>query len=870
MRFMKSKAFISIILIFVLCTSCTCVGFAYFSDIEDTPYKQDILDLYELGIIYGTEEGMFKPDDTLTRAEFCAILARLNGFDSDSVVSDKQYFADVSQEHLFFDEIGFAASRSFVNGYPDGNFHPDEYISYDQVNKIMIEFLGYKYLADVNGGYPIGYRVAANSLDLSDGLDLSYEININRGELCKYINNALDVPLVEMIGLGEDGIYEINEDKTILTQYLKLKKVEGFVDANSFFGLNDSEADDNCIMIDGVNYRITDNSLNTYVGKYVTAVVKIDESKKYEEIVTVKEEENTEILLTHENYIHYDNYTLSYDTADNKQKSVRIASDLKLIYNGEEKVFDKSYINNLTNGTVRLISKNQSSVYDVIIVSSYTSLVVDRKNEHNKVVYDPSGLISLDFSEDIVYNITNSDNKAVSFDEISEGSVITYFKNGKYAEGFVTNYTVSGTLSELGEENGTPCAVINNEKIKLNTLAKTGLESYGPGSYVKLYIDAFDYAVFAEKVVVNTDKIKYLFKLANSSDTALDSTLMGKFYDLDNGIEIFEFARDVRLNGTTIKNAKASDVNLSIPQMVQIKLNDENKITSITTAKSYEEFMTNPGTDGFCEVFAFKSRTFHVDSDSFDNKILFKQNSTKIMIVPEDMSNYTDKDFKTVTSASFTNSGSYNVAAYNSSADYVIPEIIVCKMSANQSTNITLSKSDRLFTISGISQVTNEDGDVLTKVTGFVGSSETFFYIDPEDTIVDKYDDTLNVNDLVVGDIIFCNRNSDKYIKAFTRFYNKQNGYTQKITYKTLDQAIVIMHSEARKIAEPYIYFLDEAGDNSYDYYMFKSGSNVTVVSQNRNGIEVSGGTLADIDIGDEIIVHIRYTIVDGIVVFKK
>ena len=59
----------------------------------------------------------------------------------------------------------------------------------------------------------MGYRLQAGSLELSEGLDLPYEVSINRSELCKFINNALDVPLVETTGFdGEDVVYEKNKD----------------------------------------------------------------------------------------------------------------------------------------------------------------------------------------------------------------------------------------------------------------------------------------------------------------------------------------------------------------------------------------------------------------------------------------------------------------------------------------------------------------------------------------------------------------------------------------------------------------------------------------------------------------------------------
>ena len=58
------------------------VGYAtrtYIQDVDDyTPYQQEILQLYKWGIVSGSdEEGNFRPDSTITRAEYAALLTRL-------------------------------------------------------------------------------------------------------------------------------------------------------------------------------------------------------------------------------------------------------------------------------------------------------------------------------------------------------------------------------------------------------------------------------------------------------------------------------------------------------------------------------------------------------------------------------------------------------------------------------------------------------------------------------------------------------------------------------------------------------------------------------------------------------------------------
>ncbi|MBQ4527947.1 MAG: S-layer homology domain-containing protein [Clostridia bacterium] len=861
---MKNRCIIAIVLIFTLCIPSLCIASAGFPDADDNIYSDDIAAVCNLGIMTANAEGNFESEAMISRAEFCKILVRLNGFSDGTVSSGTQYFKDVDINHPQFNEIGYCTSRGLLNGYPDGNFYPDTYISYDQVNKIMIDLLGYKYRAEASGGYPFGYRAVASSLGLTDGIDLSFDININRGELCRYINNALDIPLVELVGVGTDGIYEINEDVTILTHYLKMKRFEGFVEANEFYGIYGEIAPEGCIIIDGVIYQLNSSSQASFVGKKVSVVIKIDESKKYSEIHSIIEAESTELILTPAQSPVYKDGKLSYDD-NNKQKTVSISPEVRFIYNGEEKVFDESKINNLSSGTVRLVSTNDNRMYDAIIVSEYTSFVVDSKSEYSKTVYDQSKLNKLDFSKDIIYQVTDSSGKAISFEEIVPGSIITYFENESYVEAYISTYTVSGTFTESGT-SGEPYAMINDQKISLDDKTATQLGNMGLGSQVKLYVDCFDRAVFAEKIVINTDSIKYMFVLGDTKPNGLSNTVKAKFYDIDNGIEILEFDSKVSVNGDTKKISSASDLNIECPQMVQVKMNEDNKICSITTAKSYEELMTDYGNDGFCEVFAFGDKTFYTDSNSFENKIVFSRSASKFMIVPANMSDYDDRDFKTVTYSFFENGVDYEVAAYNSDKDYEICDVIVCKMSVSQETNPAPTTANNLFVITDISQALNEDGDPCTKLTGYISGTERFCYIDPEDTIVDE---DLNARDLEIGDVIFANINSANYLKGFVRFYNQQSGYVQKISYSSLDRPIVIMDTEARRITDSYIYFLDKQGLNPYDYYMIAASGNVTVVEEDGDKTKVSSGTLADIEPGDRLIMHIQYVRLRSVIVFK-
>ncbi len=96
-----------------------------FPDVEAGAwYVREVSTLHALGILKGRDDGLFHPDDSITRAEFAAICAR---FDQ-SEVSETALFPDIAG-HWAEGYIQRAAALGWVRGYPDGSFGPDDPIT---------------------------------------------------------------------------------------------------------------------------------------------------------------------------------------------------------------------------------------------------------------------------------------------------------------------------------------------------------------------------------------------------------------------------------------------------------------------------------------------------------------------------------------------------------------------------------------------------------------------------------------------------------------------------------------------------------------------------------------------------------------------
>ena len=98
------------------------------NDYTDVPadawYNNAVSTLSNAGIIDGYEDGTFKPDGNITRAEFATIAVRF----FEATYDGEDLFSDIAG-HWAQDYIHEAANAGIVDGYPDGTFRPQQYIT---------------------------------------------------------------------------------------------------------------------------------------------------------------------------------------------------------------------------------------------------------------------------------------------------------------------------------------------------------------------------------------------------------------------------------------------------------------------------------------------------------------------------------------------------------------------------------------------------------------------------------------------------------------------------------------------------------------------------------------------------------------------
>lgn len=101
-------------------------------------YSKYIAYLENFNVISGYEDATFRPDEAITRAEFvtmCTQFIRLLGFETK--ISDVNIFIDVPKNHWALQDISTATKMKWIEGYDDGMFKPDNNITRAEVVAIV-------------------------------------------------------------------------------------------------------------------------------------------------------------------------------------------------------------------------------------------------------------------------------------------------------------------------------------------------------------------------------------------------------------------------------------------------------------------------------------------------------------------------------------------------------------------------------------------------------------------------------------------------------------------------------------------------------------------------------------------------------------
>lgn len=199
----RMKKVLSLVLVIAMVLSSMSFAFAAkFEDIADTDYAKAIEALSALGVVTGYEDGTYRPEKVVTRAEMAKLIVEILGY-GNLVAGSKSNFTD-TQGHWADAWIALAAGKGLVVGTGDGKFTPDRTVSYDEAITMVVRALGYTDASNElkNMTWPTNFKVKAAELKLTKDVKLA-STGADRGGVAQLLYNALTATLVTVNSDGD-------------------------------------------------------------------------------------------------------------------------------------------------------------------------------------------------------------------------------------------------------------------------------------------------------------------------------------------------------------------------------------------------------------------------------------------------------------------------------------------------------------------------------------------------------------------------------------------------------------------------------------------------------------------------------------------
>ena len=270
---------------------------AAFTDSADIKVDTEVVDtLVALGVVNGYDDGSFKPNGTVTRAEMAKMIyvLRTGNSDASAYNDDKTSFTDIGS-HWARGYIKYCQSLGIIAGKSNTKFCPNDKVTAQEAAKMLLVTLGY----DAAKAGLTGPSWAAKTNALADENGLLEDVNTSFTAACprqyaaQLIYNTIDTPTVVWRDDAYTNVTLLGTDnKTVGEKYMGLQKWIGtFEGDSSIVSAKDGEITVNG-SIDGQHKTITNSTSQVSA---VAAQFKADFDNKYvgEEVSVLFKDGNT-------------------------------------------------------------------------------------------------------------------------------------------------------------------------------------------------------------------------------------------------------------------------------------------------------------------------------------------------------------------------------------------------------------------------------------------------------------------------------------------------------------------------------------------------------------------------------------------------
>ena len=536
---------------------------AAFTDQADIKASEAVDTLVALGVVNGYDDGSFKPNGTVTRAEMAKMIyvLRTGNSDASAYNDDKTSFTDIGS-HWARGYIKYCQSLGIIAGKSNTKFCPNDKVTAQEAAKMLLVTLGYN--AEKAGLTGANWASKTNALADENGLledvNTSFTSACPRQYAAQLIYNAIDAPTVVL----RDGEYTNktlmgNEDlQTVGEKYMGLNTAKGVVTAvdhnNKGYTMTvttaykanpftDAAADKKEVTLTSIDFDPTN-----FVGSYVKAMYKKTD-KVYGVSVDSKQTCASVVTDLGDIDLNKDEYKLNgvtfktkaadfgaikvvdtlgaklgdtINTLDNVT-AVSKASDIALIdYDGDEKI-DVAVVTPVVFGKLTYLGSSKLTV---------NGGVLSNVSKDDCVLYD--GAAKDDFVAVVKDTYVADDKNVITKLDKTSGKVEAKKDTDKFRVNGTWYTKLVGGTYEVGTTDGD--YYIYNGYIVMDD-AKSG--SIADTAYVIKVGTAFDVDGNNQvKVMVNGETKVVSADLAKGNIAAGDEDVLCK-YEIDDGVYKF-------------------------------------------------------------------------------------------------------------------------------------------------------------------------------------------------------------------------------------------------------------------------------------------------------------------------------------------
>ena len=689
-----------------------------FADCDGTLYESAAAQLCALGFVEGFNKYEFRPYDSLSRAELAQVVARILNVQTGA--DGERVFTDVAVGHWASGAVGALYYMGIISGDENKRFNPDDTVTYIEAAKILVCALGYTAAAESDGGYPGGYRSAANRLKLFDGLDLSDESTaMNRGDAAVMIQNALAAKAVYNISFGDNAKFK-KDGETLLSIYHNIQKTEGVVTeygAMSIISENACAADG--AVIDGIKYSCGNIKIGRgaayggLLGRYVTAYTKDNT------LIYAEPKGGTVRRISADKYLKTENRRIYYEDENGRERTVALGANTRIVYNGRYKSrVGVSGGISIESGYLELIANNNSTA-DTILIWDFKNYVAANSAGLKQGVTDRQGGVfnpDFDNAEQVIVTAygetTDIDDAAVSKGDVicaaisDDGEIMLIKIRNTAVTGRVTYLGKDGDSDRIGTDRGEYTAVLNYKtlggKIKV-------------GADITAYTD-INGQIFA---IECGGGYEYAYLCGAADNDAFGGEVKLRMLTAANEVADLTATDRTKLNGASKTVTELATLS---PQLLRIKRNSRGEIAEIETAQE------NIGTIDAAEFslnFSAQPCKYYSGALCVFASIYQLGEQTPVFIIP---SNIKDMDkYRTGNRYSLFSDYEYNVRLYDVSDKYTVGAAVVFMDGSRER---SVQSYDNIAYIRDCSVINNSEGEACLKLDVYSNGQESAVYFD--------------------------------------------------------------------------------------------------------------------------------------------